>query len=338
MNYRPLGRSGVRVSPLCLGAMNFGDRTGPDEAQAIVDRALDAGINFVDTANAYSRGRSEEIVGEALRRNGQRDRVVLATKAFNPMSDDPNDWGNSRRHLMEACEASLQRLQTDHVDLYQLHRPHPDVPIDESLRALDDLVRDGRIRYLGTSTFAAWQLVEALWASKELHLNRFISEQPPYNLLDRRIERELVPMAQTFGVGLVVWSPLAMGLLTGKYAHASEPPADSRFAQDETRFNAVRQARWTKEAFDVVAGLKPIAEEKGCTLSQLALAWCLQRPGISSVIVGPRTVAQLEDNLGALEVEITDEDRRRIDALSAPGSHASPFYEADFGPHPHRVS
>lgn len=338
MIYRSLGRTGIQVSPLCLGCMNFGDRTEPDDAYAIVNRALDAGINFVDTANVYSHGRSEEIVGEALKRNGQRERVVLATKVHGRMSDDdPNAWGNSRRHVIRQCEESLQRLQTDYIDVYQIHRPQSEIPIDETLQALDDLVRAGMVRYIGTSTFGAWQLVEALWVSKERGLNRFVTEQPPYNLLDRRIERELLPMAQTFGIGIIPWSPLAMGLLTGKYSYEKEPPQDSRFSQQATRENSVRQKRWTKEAFTVVKELAPIAEAKSCTLAQLALAWCAQQQGITSPIIGPRTMNQLEDSLGSLAVEVTSEDRERIDEIVPPGSVVSTFYETDFGPHRNRL-
>ena len=197
MEIRPLGRTGVQVSSLCLGCMMFGRRTEPEESYAIIDRALDAGINFLDTANVYALGKSEEITGEALKRNGQRHNVVLATKVHGAMdAEDPNARGNSRRHIIEQCEASLRRLQTDYIDLYQLHRPQADIPIDETLRALDDLVRDGKVRYIGTSTFAAWEIVESLWVSKEFNLNRIVCEQPPYNLLDRRAERELLPMAQ----------------------------------------------------------------------------------------------------------------------------------------------
>jgi len=336
MEYRPLGRTGVRVSPLCLGAMMFGWRTSFEEAARIIDRALDAGINFIDTANVYAQGRSEEAVGRALKANGKRHQVILATKVHARVGQGPNDWGNSRRHIIEQCEASLRRLQTDYIDLYQIHRPQPDIPIDETLRALDDLVRAGKVRYIGTSTFAAWQVVEALWVSKELGLNRFVTEQPPYNILDRRIERELVPMAQTFGIGLIPWSPLAGGLLTGKYRRGEPPPPDTRFGQPN--LTPLQRRRWTERFFDIVEGLEPVAREKGCTLSQFALAWCMQQPGITSPIIGPRTMEQLEDNLGALDVVITEDDRRRVDELVPPGGMVSPFYEAEFGPHPHRVT
>jgi len=315
--------------------MMFGGKTNPEDSYAIIDRALDAGINFVDTANVYSRGRSEEVTGEALKRNGKRQRVVLATKVHGRMADDdPNTQGTSRRHIIAQCEASLRRLQTDWIDLYQLHRPRPDIPIDETLRALDDLVHAGKVRYLGTSTFAAWQVVEALWASKELHLNRFVCEQPPYNLLDRRVERELLPMARTYGIATIPWSPLAGGLLTGKYHRGQEPPSDSRFAGVSS--NPMQQRRMRDQVFDVTEGVQPLAAAKGCTLSALALAWVKQQPGVTSPIIGPRTMEQLEDNLTALDVVIDDEDRAKIDQIVPPGGMVSHFYEAAFGPHLYR--
>ncbi len=335
MKYRPLGRTGVQVSPLCVGCMLFGRKTTPEDSYAIVDHAIDVGINFFDTANVYGRGTSEEVTGEALKRNGKRQRIILATKVHGTMDDDdPNAWGTSRRHIIEQCEASLRRLQTDYIDLYQLHRPRPEIAIDETLRALDDLIRAGKVRYIGTSTFAAWQVMEALWASKTLSLNRFICEQPPYHILDRRIERELIPMARTYGIGIIPWSPLAGGLLTGKYQRNTTPPDDSRFADLAT--NRRLQARMTAQIFDVLEGLQPLAEEKGCSLSQLALAWAINQPDITSPIIGPRTMAQLEDNLGALSVTIKTEDQKKIDALVPPGRMVSPFYEADFGPNQYR--
>jgi aryl-alcohol dehydrogenase-like predicted oxidoreductase len=297
---------------------------------------LDAGLNFLDTANVYGRGRSEEITGEALKRNGSRSRIVLATKFHGRMDDDdPNAAGSSRRHIIEQCEASLRRLQTDYIDIYQIHRPRPDVAIDETLRALDDLVRAGKVRYLGSSTFAAWQVVESLWVAKELGLNRFISEQPPYHILDRRIERGLVPMALTFGIGLIPWSPLAGGLLTGKYTRGQSAPEGARYARPDDEPREFR--RLNDSVYEVNEGLRPLAEAKGCTISQLALAWCAQQPGITSPILGPRTMEQLEDNLGALEVAVTAEDRQRIDELVPPGRMVSPFYEAEFGPGLHRA-
>ncbi|MCD6290193.1 MAG: aldo/keto reductase, partial [Anaerolineae bacterium] len=318
MEYRSLGRTGTKVSALCLGCMMFGGRTDEATSMDIIDRAIDAGINFLDTANVYSRGRSEEVVGKALKRNGKRHRIVLATKVHGRMDDeDPNAQGNHRRHIIEQCEASLRRLQTDYIDLYQIHRPSSDVPIDETLRALDDLIRAGKVRYIGTSTFAAWQLMESLWASKELGLNRFVSEQPPYHLLDRRIERELIPFAQTYGFALIPWSPLAGGFLTGKYRRGEERPEGSRFAARAGSEWAERH--FTDAAFDVLDVVEALAQEKGCTPSQIALAWCAQQPGITSPIIGPRTMEQLEDNLGALDVTLTEEDLKRLDQVAPPG-------------------
>jgi aryl-alcohol dehydrogenase-like predicted oxidoreductase len=315
--------------------MMFGGRTEPEDSYDIIDRAMDAGINFLDTANVYSRGRSEEVTGEALVRNGKRQKIVLATKVHGRMDDeDPNAWGNARRHIIEQCEASLKRLQTDYIDLYQIHRPQSEIPIDETLRALDDLIRAGKVRYVGTSTFAAWQLVESLWVAKELGLNRFVCEQPPYNLLDRRIERELLPMAQTYGFGIIPWSPLAGGLLTGKYRRNQDTPEDARYADTEGR--PWMERRLTEGVYDAVEMLEPIAKSKGCTLSQLVLAWVAQRPGVTSPIIGPRTMAQLEDNLGALDISFTEEELQKIDELIPPGSTLAPFYEADFGPHKYR--
>jgi aryl-alcohol dehydrogenase-like predicted oxidoreductase len=335
MELRPLGRTGVKVSSLCLGCMMFGGKTSPDDSYAIIDKAIDQGINFIDTANVYSLGRSEEVTGEALKRNGRRNHVVLATKVHGVMSsEDPNMQGNTRRHIIEQCEASLRRLKTDWIDLYQIHRPQSDVPIDETLRALDDLIRAGKVRYIGSSTFSAWQLVESLWIAKELGLNRFICEQPPYNLLDRRIERELLPMARTYGFAVIPWSPLGGGLLSGKYKRGEEPPEGARFADQS---NPIYRRRLNDRIYDVIEGLEPIAAEKKCTLSQLSLAWVLHQPGVTSPIIGPRTMEQFDDNMGALDVEITDDDRKQINRTIRRGDSVAPFYEAEFGPHPYRV-
>lgn len=331
---RLLGRTGVKVSDLCLGAMMFGMRTEPDDSYAIVDRAIERGINFIDTANVYSRGRSETITGEALKRNGKRDRMVLATKFHGAMADDdPNMMGASRRHIIAACEASLQRLQTDYIDLYQIHRPRPDTAIDETLRALDDLISQGKVRYIGTSTFAAWQFVESLWASEKHGLNRFICEQQPYNLLDRRVERELMPMAQTYAVATIPWSPLAGGLLTGKYKRGEEPPADTRYANADP----ARRRRLNDRIFDVIEGIEPLARDLGATLSQYALAWVMAMPAVTSPIIGPRTMAQLDDNLDAADLTLPESDFKRIDEIIPPGHMVAPFYEANFGPHAFRI-
>ncbi len=335
MELRSLGRTGIKVSNLCLGCMMFGGKTTPADSARIIDRAIDAGINFLDTANVYNAGRSEEATGAALKANGRRQQIILATKVHGRMGEGPNDWRNTRRHIIESCEASLRRMGTDWIDLYQIHRPDPDIPADETLRALDDLVRSGKVRYIGTSTYAAWQVVESLWVSKEHGLNRFICEQPPYHILDRRIERELVPMAQTFGIGLIPWSPLAGGMLTGKYRRDEPPPEDSRWATYNS--NPMQRRRWNERIFDALEGLEPLAKARGITMSQLALAWVMQQPGITSPIIGPRTMEQLEDNLKAFDVTVTAEDREIIDGLVPPGTHVSPYYEADFGPHPYRV-
>ncbi|MEZ4609727.1 MAG: aldo/keto reductase [Caldilineaceae bacterium] len=335
MDYRSLGRTGMKVSVLCLGCMNFGGKTNAEDSYAIIDRALDAGINFLDTANVYSRGRSEEVTGEALKRNGKRDQIVLATKVHGTMDDtDPNYQGNQRRHIIQQCEASLRRLQTDYIDLYQIHRPQSDIPIDETLRALDDLIRAGKVRYIGTSTFAAWQVLESLWVSKEYGLNRFICEQPPYHILDRRIERELLPMCRTYGIGTIPWSPIAGGLLSGKYTREEQSPEGKRYSSGD--LNAMQARRKNDAIWDVIESLTAMADAKGITLAQLALAWVAQQPGVTSPIIGPRTMEHLEDNLGALDVTFTADELATIDEIVPPGRMVSPFYEADFGPHQFR--
>jgi aryl-alcohol dehydrogenase-like predicted oxidoreductase len=327
MEYRTLGRTGVRVSPLCLGAWQFGQRTPREEAFRLVDRAVGEGIDFFDTADIYGRGRSEEILGQALRQTGQRDRVVLATKFHGRMAeDDPNAAGNSRFHIIQACEASLRRLGTDHIDLYIFHSPQAEVPIDESLRALDDLVRAGKVRYIGTSNFSGWQMTEALWAAHALSLNRPVASQPAYNLLDRRAEREQIPMARSYGIAVTPWSPLAQGFLAGKYKRDGSGAGDARL---RAGVSATDGDHFQDAAFDVVEMLEAMAAGKGCTVSQLALAWCIGQPGITSAIVGPRTVEQLIDNLGALKVTLSDADRQRIDAVSPPGDKIVHYHRAD---------
>lgn len=325
-DYRPFGRTGVKVSPLALGTMMFGGKTDYTESARIIDSAIDAGINLIDSANIYSRGVSEEFTGKALKQNGQRHKVFLASKVHLPMHDsDANLRGSSRRHIIEQAENSLRRLETDYLDLYQIHRPAPDTAIDETLRALDDLVRSGKVRYIGSSTFAGWQAVEALWAAKELGLNRFVSEQPPYNLLDRRIERELVPVAQTWGLALLPWSPIGGGLLSGKY-RLGQAPEQGRYIDP----SPLQARRLTPRIYDVIEPLSQLAERKGVPLSQLALAWTVQQPGVTSSIIGPRTLAQFEDALAALSVEFSSADLEQIDAIIPPGTHVAPFYEADF--------
>jgi aryl-alcohol dehydrogenase-like predicted oxidoreductase len=324
MEYRNLGRTGVKVSELCLGTMMFGRSANEEDSVAITLHALEQGINFIDTANAYAGGASERFVGKALARSGRRASVVLATKAFFPQdANDPNARGVSRRHIIAACEASLERLGTDWIDLYQVHRPDADVPIDETLRALDDLVRAGKVRYIGTSMFAGWRIVESLWAAKELGLNRFVSEQMAYHLLDRTAEREVIPAARSFGLAVLPWGPLCGGLLTGKYRR-DDQSAEGRWRGGKDNFGRPV----TPAAFDVIEGLVALAREKGCTPSQLALAWNAAQPGITAPIIGPRTLEQLVDNLGAVHVRVTGDDRARLDALSPPMAATLRYYDA----------
>ena len=312
MQYRKLGRAGVRVSPLWLGTAQFGGRVEAATAIALVHAALDAGINVLDTANIYTQGRSEELVGQAIK--GRRDRIVLASKVYNKVGDGPNDRGSSRYHIMAQIEASLRRLQTDHLDLYQLHRPDPTTPLEETLRALDDLRRQGKVRYFGTSMFAAWQLCTALWTSDRLGLAPIVSEQPRYNLLYRGVEAEVLPFCREYGIAVLPFSPLQRGWLTGKYRRGQPAPAGSRLAA--AGYDPDDPEHVAK--FDALEVLEEIAAAKRATLSQLALAWLVAQPGVTAPILGPRTLDQLHDNLGALEVKITAEDCATIDRIVAP--------------------
>lgn len=327
MEYRSLGRTGVMVSPLCLGTMNFGGPTSEPDSIQIIDRSLDAGINFIDTANVYNNGESERIVGVALKQNGKRDQVVLATKVHGKMGDGPNEQGNSRYHIIKACEDSLRRLQTDHIDLYQIHRPALTIPQDETLRALDDLVRAGKVRYVGCSTHPAWMVMEALAISERLGIVQYISEQPPYNLVDRRIENELVPLAQKYGLALLPWSPLAGGILGGRYAQGWDFPSDSRAGRAGGQGMFVD--RISAEALDVAQSLAAHAQEHDLTSSQLALLWCKDQPGITAPIIGPRTMQQLEDQLKVLELALSDEDRVYCDTLVHPGNAVADFHNSN---------
>jgi aryl-alcohol dehydrogenase-like predicted oxidoreductase len=321
MEYRYLGRTGVRVSPLCLGAMNFGDRADEAEAIPIIHAALDAGINFVDTANSYSGGRSEEVVGQALR--GRRARVVLATKVRTQVGEGPNDGGLSRKHIFDACDASLRRLQTDYIDLYQTHRPEPDVAIEETLGALTDLVRAGKVRYVGSSTYPAWMVMESLAASEREHLARFVSEQPPYNLLDRRIENELVPLALRHRLALLPWAPLAQGVLAGRYRSGEAPEPDSRAARMS---GTIYSERVTARGIAVGEKLSALARDHSLTPGQLALLWCKDQPGVTAPIFGPRTMEQLQDVLPVLEMSLSAEARAACDELVPPGSVVADFH------------
>jgi len=320
MEYRYLGPTGVRISPLCLGTWNFGDPTPEAEAIRMTHMALDAGINLIDTADMYGHGASETIVGKALQ--GRREKVILATKVYFPTDDsDPNARGISRKHIMTAVEASLKRLQTDHIDLYQLHRPVFSVPLEETLRALDDLIRQGKVRYIGSSTFPAWRIIEALAISRELGLARFVSEQPPYNLLDRRIENELVPLAQQHNLSLIVWSPLANGVLAGRYSDINRPPGDSRL----TRITYVHD-RINQRGVEIGDQVIALAQERGTSPSQLALLWTKDQPGITAPILGPRTTTQLVDALKVLEMSLNTDTASAMDALVPPGSAVADYF------------
>jgi aryl-alcohol dehydrogenase-like predicted oxidoreductase len=325
MEYRSLGRSGVMVSPLCLGVMNFGGPTNKEDSIAIINRALEAGINFIDTANVYNAGESERVVGAALQANGRRDEVVLATKVYGQVGQGPNEQGVSRYHLIKACEDSLRRLQTDRIDLYQLHRPSLTVPQDETLRAFDDLIRAGKVRYIGASTHPAWMVMEALAVSEKYNLARYISEQPPYNLLDRRIENELAPLCQKYGLAILPWSPLAGGILAGRYPLDGQIPEGSRGARSGQMF----QERITYKGREVAAKVAEMAQERKLTATQLALVWVKDQPGVTAPIIGPRTMAHLEDALPALEMTLAEADRPLFDALVHPGNAVADFHNSN---------
>src|SRR6202045_1586631 len=311
MDYRQLGGTGVEVSPLCLGAMMLGawGNTDHEESTRIIDRALDAGINFIDPADVYARGESEEIVGRALQ--GRRDSVVLATKVHGPMGDDPNQRGNSRRWIITEVENSLRRLQTDWIDLYQIHRPDPDTDIEETLSALTDLVRGGKVRAIGSSTMPASDIVEAQWVAERRGLERFRSEQPPYSILDRGVEAEVLPVAQRYGMGTLVWSPLAKGMLTGRIRRGQQ--TDLRRAAIFTSFRD--DAR-----LDAVEQVIPLAEQAGLRMTHLAMAFVIAHPGVTSALIGPRTMEQLDDLLAGIDVTLSDDILDRIDEIVPPGT------------------
>lgn len=324
MVYRQLGKSGVKVAPLALGTDNFANPTPEDEAIRMVDRAIEAGINLIDTSNSYAGGESERIIGRALKQNGRRQQVLIATKAHYPTGPGPNDRGNTRLHLMQACEASLRRLQTDHIDLYQLHRPDFDVPIEETLAALTDLVRQGKVRYIGSSTAPAWKVMEAVMTSELKGYVRFVSEQPPYNLLDRRIENELIPMCQAYNLGVLPWSPLAMGILAGRYADAYAVPENSRASLR----GGIYAERVTPRGVAVGNRFVSLAAELGMSAAQLAVLWVKDQPGVTAPLIGPRTMAQLEHFLPVLEMSLTDEARAVCDELVPPGSAVANFHNS----------
>ncbi|HEX4429115.1 MAG TPA: aldo/keto reductase [Frankiaceae bacterium] len=319
MKMRTLGRTGVKVSPLCLGAMMFGQWGNPDheESVRIIHRALDAGINFIDTADVYSAGESEEIVGKALR-GGRREHVVLATKAYAPMGDDPNFTGSSRRWLTMEVENSLRRLGTDWIDLYQVHRPDPTADIDEILGALTDLVRAGKIRYFGHSTYPASQIVEAQWVAERRGRERFVCEQPPYSILVRAVEAEVLPVCEKYGIGVIPWSPLAGGWLTGRFRKGQDAPKSNRSRLIPLRYDLTSPENQAK--LEAVEKLALLAEDAGITMIDMALGFVLAHPAVTSPIIGPRTMEQLESQLGAVDNKLAADVLDRIDEIVPPGS------------------
>ena len=323
MELRPLGHTGVKVSPFCLGAMMFGawGETDHDRSIAIIHRALDAGVNFIDTADVYSRGESEQIVGKALA-GGRRDNVILATKVHGTMGDDPNEFGNSRRWIVRAVENSLRRLGTDWIDLYQIHRFEEDTDIDETLGALTDLVRQGKLRYIGSSTFPASQIVEAQWVAERRGRERFVCEQPPYSMLVRGIERDVLPALLRHRMGAIAWSPLAGGWLSGKWRKDGDDLTSRRSALVPRRYDLSLPGNQRKlEAADALAQL---ADEAGITLIEMALAFVVRHPAITAAIIGPRTMEHLESQLAAADVRLTDDVLDRVDEIVPPGVDVNP--------------
>ena len=324
MQYRSLGRTGIKVSPYCLGAMMFGAGGNPDHDDCIriIHRALDFGINFIDTADRYSAGESEEIVGKALK--GRRDKIVLATKVCGPMDDDPNQQGTSRRWIMQEVDNSLRRLQTDYIDLYQIHRPSPDTDIEETLSALTDLMRAGKVRAIGSSTFPVSEIIEAQWVAERRGLARFRTEQPPYSILDRSIEREVLPVCERYGMGTLVWSPLSKGMLTGRYRKGQPLP-------DSIRVKYLPRQMSDARSLDAVEQLIPLAEQAGLSLTHMAMAFVMAHPGVTSAILGPRTMQHLDDLLAGAEVRLSDDVLDRIDQVVPPGTDVG-LNEAAYNP------
>jgi aryl-alcohol dehydrogenase-like predicted oxidoreductase len=323
MNHRTLGRTGMKVTPLCLGAMMFGEWGNPDhdESVRIIHRALDAGINFIDTADVYSRGESEEIVAKALA-GGRRDNVVLATKVHGTMGDDPNEFGNSRRWITREVENSLRRLKTDWIDLYQIHRPEADTDIDETLGALSDLVHAGKVRAIGSSTFPASQIVEAQWVAERRGRERFVCEQPPYSMLVRGIEADVLPTCGRYGMGVIPWSPLAGGWLSGRWRKGRDTPTSSRQERLPHRFDLSIPGNQRK--LDAAEALALLADEAGMTLIEMALAFVINHPVVTAAIIGPRTMEQLESQLTAVDVTLSTDVLDRIDEIVPPGTNLNP--------------
>jgi aryl-alcohol dehydrogenase-like predicted oxidoreductase len=321
--YRVLGRTGVKVTPLCLGTMNFGGRTDQAEAFRILDAYKEVGGNFIDTANVYNDGRSEEVIGNWMKERGTRDQVVLSTKVHGRRSAHVNDAGNHRWHIVRDVENSLRRLKTERIDVYHIHRPDADTPVDQTLRALDDLVRAGKVLYLASSVFASWQLAEAHFLAEKYGWARFDVEQPQLNIIDRRIENEVLPFCIKYNVATICWAPVARGRLAGTYTRGGRkiPEGTWYAAQKKTDFPAVQ--------WPIMEAVDRMADARGCSSSQFAIAWCLQVPGVTCPIIGPRTLEQLKDNLGALNIKLSAEELKAVDALNPPGNLAR-----DAGPVP----
>ena len=322
MDYRNLGKCGVKVSPICLGTMMFGGQTNEADSIRMIHQAGDLGINFIDTADMYNAGESEVVCGKAIA--DRRHSVVLATKGRQKMGDGPNDQGGSRKHMMRALDDSLRRLNTDYIDVYYYHAPDYDTPIEETLRAMDDMVRSGKVHYIACSNFRAWRLAEALWTSDCQNLASFQCLQPLYNIVNRDIEVEVLPLCRKYGIGVVSYSPLARGILTGKYKPGADFPDGSRASRNDPR---MKQAELRDASIELSQTIAAHADSKGCSASQFALAWVLANPILTSVIIGPRTVEQFEDNLKCLDVAITPEDEAFIDNLVPVGEHSGKGFQ-----------
>jgi len=338
VEYRTLGRTGIRIAPLCLGSDNFGDATPPEEAVKIINRALDVGINLIDTGDVYAEGESERIIGETIKNRKCRHQVLIATKVdhgrrkrgvsldeFTP-TYGTNDHGASRLNIIKSCEISLKRLQTDYLDLYQIHRQSPEIAIEETLGALSDLVRQGKVRYIGCTTHPSWAVMEAILVSELKGYVRYATEQPPYNLLDRRIENELLPMAEKYGLGIITWGAMAMGVLAGKYKDARNFPKDSRAAKRGSFY----ARRVTERGIAVGKEFIKIAEKAGIPPAQLAVLWCKDQPGVTAPLLGTRTLEQLEHVLPVLEMSLSDEVREACDQLVPPGSVVANFHNTAY--------
>jgi 1-deoxyxylulose-5-phosphate synthase len=324
VEHRRLGRTGALVAPLALGTDNILNPTPEDESSRMIISALDAGINLIDTSNSYGAGEAERVIGRVLAESGRRDEAVIATKVHYPTGPGPNDRGNSRMHIMRACEQSLRRLQTDRIDLYQLHRPDFDVPIDETLGALTDLVHQGKVCYIGSSTAPAWKVLEGVLLAELKGLVPFVTEQPPYNLLDRRVENELVPMALKYGLGLLPWSPLAMGVLAGRYADNDIRPEGSRAALR----GGIYADRVSQNAVEAGNKFVRLARDAGIDAARLAIAWVMHQPAVVAPLIGPKSVQQLEHLLPVMDISIPPEVLAACDQICAPGSAVANFHNS----------